>query len=106
LSRKSEIELDKPRSPTHTDLGVMDFMKWLSCLENDKNSPDNPFIIKEIVQDKYMIFYDKEILRDVIIVFKNGIPWCLYCETDDCGHIGFAVCLKQYCTRNGPIEIR
>jgi hypothetical protein len=105
LSRKSNITIEKkPLSPS-LDGGVMDFMKWLACIENNKDSPDNPFIIKEIVQDKYYIFYDKEILKDVIIVFKNGIPWCLHCETDDCGHIGFAVCLKQYCIRNDVIEL-
>ena len=80
-------------------------MKWLSCIENDEDSPDNPFIIKEIVQDKYIIFYDKEIVQDIIVFFKNCIPWCIKCETDDCGHIGFTVCLKQYCIRNGPIDI-
>jgi hypothetical protein len=105
LSRKSITELEKHRSSTYVDLGVIDFMKWLSCIEDDKDSPDNPFIIKEIVQDKYIIFYDKEILKDVIVVFKNCIPWCIQCETDDCGHVGFAVCLKQYCVRNGPIDI-
>jgi hypothetical protein len=105
LPRKSITELEKQHSSTYTDSGVIDFMKWLSCLENDKNSPDNPFIIKEIVQDKYMIFYDKEVLQDVIVVFRNCIPWCIKCETDDCGHIGFAVCLKQYCIRNGPIDL-
>ena len=73
--------------------------------ENNKFSLDNPYIIKEIAQDNYIIFYDKELLKDVIVVFKNGIPWCISCETDDCGHIGFAICLKQYCIRNGSIDI-
>ena len=105
MSRESKIALEKkPLSPS-LDGGVMDFMKWLSCIENNKDSPDNPFIIKEIVQDKYYVFYDKNILKDVIVVFKNCVPWCLHCETDDCGHIGFAVCLKQYCMRNGVIEL-
>lgn len=105
MSRKSITELEKQRPSTYTDSGVIEFMKWLSCLENDKDSPDNPFIIKEIVQDKYMIFYDKEVLQDVIVVFRNCIPWCIKCETDDCGHIGFAVCLKHYCIRNGPVDL-
>ena len=71
MSRKSITELEKQRSSAYVDLGVIDFMKWLSCMENDKDSPDNPFIIKEIFQDKYTIFYDKEILKDVIVVFKE-----------------------------------
>lgn len=104
MSRKSKTTLDnKPLSPS-LDWGVVDFMKWLSCVEN-KDSPDNPFIIKEIVQDKYYIFYDKKILKDVIVVFRNCIPWCLHCETDDCLHIGFAICLKQYCIRNSIIDM-
>jgi hypothetical protein len=105
LSRKSKTTLhEQPLSPS-LDLGVIDFMKWLSYIEYNKDSPDTPFIIKEIVQDKYIIFYDKELLKDVIVIFKNGIPWCINCEADDCGHVGFAVCLKQYCIRNGSIDI-
>jgi hypothetical protein len=103
LSRKSKSLLaDKHLSPS-LDWGVMDFMKWLSCIENNKHPHNAPFIIQEIVQDKYYIFYDKEMLKDVTVVFRDCIPWCLYCKTDDCGHVGFAVCLKQYCIRNDAI---
>ena len=91
---------------TQLDIGITDFMKWLSSLENnDNNSTDCPVFIKEFVKDRYLIFYDKELLKDVIVFFKDCIPWCNHCEADDCGHAGFAICLKQYYTRNGSIQV-
>ncbi len=81
----------------------MDFMKWLWSLKNN-NSTGSPIIVKKYVKGRYVIFYDKCLIRDIIVVFKDCIPWCNNCETDDCGHAGFAICLKQYYIRNGSIE--
>ncbi len=82
----------------------MDFMRWLSALENN-NPTGNPIEVKEIVKDKYIIFYDKDLLKDVIVVFGDYVPWCINCEEDDCGHVGFAIYLKQYYVRNGSVDV-
>ncbi len=82
----------------------MDFMRWLSALE-EEDPKNNPCIIKEIVKDKYIIFYDEHLKKDIIVIFKDCVPWCINCEVDDCGHIGFAVCLRQYYIRSGSANI-
>src|SRR5918997_2932954 len=100
LPRKTKLTLDRPVSSSYLDIGTMAFMKWLSSTEENKSSV-SPIIVKYILKDKYIIFYDGYLLKDVTVVFKDCIPWCKNCETDDCGHVGFAICLKQYYTRYG-----
>ena len=100
LSRKSRLTLDRPISSSYLDIGTMAFMKWLSSTEDNK-SADSPIVVKCILKDKYIIFYDGDLLKDVTVVFRDCIPWCNNCETGDCGHVGFAICLKQYFTRHG-----
>ena len=100
LTKKSKLTLDRPISFTHLDIGTMAFMKWLSSTEDDK-PVDSPIVVKYILKDKYIIFYDGDLLKDVTVVFSDCIPWCKNCEADDCGHVGFAICLKQYYTRYG-----
>ena len=90
LSRKSKLTLDRPISPTYLDIGTMAFMKWLSSTEDNK-SADSPIVVKYILKDKYIVFYDGDMLKDVTVVFRDCIPWCKNCEADDCGHVGFAV---------------
>jgi hypothetical protein len=31
------------------------------------------------------------------------MPWCMTCNTDDCAHVGFAICLKQDYDRNDQV---
>jgi hypothetical protein len=104
LSRKSKIMLDKPISSAHLDTGTMVFMKWLSSTENNQ-SDDSPISIKYVLKDKYMIFYDKDLSKDVTVFFRDCIPWCKCCEADDCEHVGFAICLKQYYARYGSMDV-
>ena len=104
LSRKSNVTLDRPISSTYLDIGTMAFMKWLSPTEDNK-SADSPIVVKCILKDKYIIFYDGDLLKDVTVVFRDCIPWCKNCEADDCGHVGFAICLKQYYTRYGSTDV-
>ncbi|WP_415312507.1 hypothetical protein [Candidatus Nitrosocosmicus sp. FF01] len=42
-------------------------------------------------------------LKDVIVGYREGMPWCVTCNTDDCGHVGFAICLKQNYDRDGQV---
>lgn len=95
LSRKSKLTLDRPVSSTHLDIGAMPFMKWLSATEDNK-SADSQIVVKYILKVKYIVFYDGDLLKDVIVASGDCIPWCKNCEADDCGHVGVAICLKQY----------
>lgn len=104
LSRKSKLTLDRPIYSTYLDVGTMAFMKWLSSTQDNKSS-DSPIVVKYILKDKYIIFYDGDLLKDVTVVFRDCIPWCKNCEADDCGHVGFAICLKQYYTRYGSTDV-
>ncbi len=61
----------------------MAFMKWLSSTEDNK-SADSPIVVKYILKDKYIIFYDGDLLKDVTVVFRDCIPRCKNCEADDC----------------------
>ena len=92
--------LDKPVSSTCLDIGTADFMKWLSSTENDI-SADSQINVKYVLNDKHMVFYDKDLLKDVTVLFRDCIPWCKSCEADDCEHVGFAIYLKQYYARFG-----
>ena len=104
LPRKTKLTLDRPVSSSYLDIGTMAFMKWLSSTEENK-SADSPIIVKYILKDKYIIFYDGHLLKDVTVVFRDCIPWCKNCEADDCGHVGFAICLKQYYNRHGSTDV-
>lgn len=104
LSRKSKLTLDRPILSSYLDIGTMAFMKWLSSTEENK-SADSPITVKYILKDKYIMFYDRDLRKDVPVVFRDCIPWCKNCEADDCGHVGFAICLKQYYTRCGLTDV-
>ena len=47
----------------------MAFMKWLSSTEDNK-SAESPIVVKYILKDKYIIFYDGDMLKDVTVVFR------------------------------------
>lgn len=79
------------------DMGTTEFMKWL--MSKDTNSGVSMINVKDFLENKYVILFDKSIFRNVIINYRNNMPWCIPCDTDDCGHIGFAICLKQYYDR-------
>jgi hypothetical protein len=46
-------------------------------------------VTKEDVHD---VLFDKSIPKDVIVSYRDGMPWCMTCNADDCGHVGFAIC--------------
>ena len=62
LSRKSKLTLDRPVSSSYLDIGTMAFMKWLSSTEENK-SAGSPIIVKYMLKDKYIIFYDGDLLK-------------------------------------------
>ncbi|GKS60599.1 MAG: hypothetical protein AB7U98_06160 [Candidatus Nitrosocosmicus sp.] len=83
------------------DTGTMEFMRWL--VNKDTNSGSTIIIVKDYLDNKYVILFDKSISKDVIVGYREGMPWCVTCNTDDCGHVGFAICLKQNYDRDGQV---
>ena len=83
------------------DTGTMEFMRWL--VNKDTNSGSTIIIVKDYLDNKYVILFDKSISKDVIVGYREGMPWCVTCNTDDCGHVGFAICLKQNYDRDDQV---
>lgn len=83
------------------DTGTMEFMRWL--VNKDTNSGSTIIIVKDYFDNKYVILFDKSISKDVIVGYREGMPWCVTCNTDDCGHVGFAICLKQNYDRDDQV---
>ncbi|MDN5845589.1 MAG: hypothetical protein L0H53_04865 [Candidatus Nitrosocosmicus sp.] len=92
LAWKSQIPEEDSALST-LDSGTMEFMKWL--IAKDTNSGDTLIIVKDYLDDKYVILFDKSISKDVIVSYRDGMPLCITCDADDCGHVGFAISLKQ-----------
>ncbi|TVP40147.1 hypothetical protein NARC_90053 [Candidatus Nitrosocosmicus arcticus] len=101
LSGKSHlIENNHPMSTL--DFGTMEFMKWL-MEEEDTGSKHCLIVVRDFLENKYVILFDKNISSSVIVSYRESMPWCITCDTDDCGHVGFAICLKQHYDRNDQI---
>ena len=100
LSGKSQIA-EKETVFTTLDFGTMEFMKWL--IAKDAGSGDTLIVVKDFLVNKYVILFDKSISKDVIVDYRESMPLCMSCSTDDCGHVGFAICLKQDYDRDDPV---
>ena len=100
LSGKSQL-IENDHALSTLDFGTMEFMKWLMAEET--GSKDCLIIVKDFFENKYVILFDKNISNSVIVSYRESMPWCITCDTDDCGHVGFAICLKQHCDRNDQI---
>lgn len=85
--------LGGPLFSNSLDYGTTAFMKWL-CSEN-KDSPENRIMVKDY-SNIHIILYDRGFAKHILVVNVEGIPVCKNCNSDDCSHIGFAICLKQY----------
>ena len=100
LSGKSQLT-DKETVFTTLDLGTMEFMKWL--IAKEAVSGDTLIVVKDFLVNKYVILFDKSISKDVIVDYRESMPLCMSCSTDDCGHVGFAICLKQDYDRDDQV---
>ena len=83
------------------DTGTMEFMKWL--VSKETNAGDTLVIVKDYLDNRYVILFDKSIDKDVIVNYRDGMPLCMTCNTDNCGHVGFAICLKQNFDRDDQV---
>ncbi len=80
------------------DEGVTTFGLWLNA--EDKKSSEAPVIMKEFAEGKKVVLQDNILHKDVIVTIVEGIPFCNGCRSNDCAHVGFAICAVQLANRS------
>ena len=92
---------DPPDSNGHVrrcetiDDGTEAFMHWMSSPDRKSLTSDNPIILIKFVNDVNTVLYDTSLAKEVDVNFTGGIPYCNYCKSDECAHVGFTICLEQ-----------
>jgi hypothetical protein len=52
-------------------------------------------VLIKFINDVSTILYDTTLSSNIEVKFTGGVPYCNYCKSDDCAHVGFTICLKQ-----------
>ncbi len=98
LEREIKIKIDESIEAdvknNQLDYGILCFSQWLSSKEGNATD-DLKIILKNQDDENDIKLLDVVENVEVSIVFDNGIPFCKKCNTDDCAHTGFAICVKQ-----------
>jgi hypothetical protein len=77
------------------DEGTFAFMHWMSSGDKKSLTSDNPIVLVKFVNDKHTVLYDTDKQSEIYIEIENGVPYCKRCKSDDCSHVGFAICIEQ-----------
>lgn len=77
------------------DEGTFAFMCWINSDNKKSITSDNPIVLLKFVNDKHTILYDTNLHSEVDVQIHKGVPYCKHCKSDDCSHVGFAVCIEQ-----------
>ncbi len=80
------------------DEGITTFGLWLST--EDKKSLAAPIVMKEIAEGRRVVLHDNILQKEVIVNIVEGIPFCNECRSNDCAHVGFAICAEQLTNRS------
>ena len=80
------------------DEGVVTFGLWLNA--ENKKSLAIPIIMKEFTEGKRAVLQDNNLQKEVIVNIVEGIPFCNECRSNDCAHVGFAICAEQLTNRS------
>jgi hypothetical protein len=80
------------------DEGVTTFGLWLNA--EDKKSLTTPIIMKEFAEGRRVVLQDNLLQKEVIVNIVEGIPFCNECKSNDCAHVGFAICAEQLTNRS------
>ena len=80
------------------DEGVTIFGLWLNA--EDKKSLTTPIIMKEFAEGRRVVLQDNLLQKEVIVNIVEGIPFCNECKSNDCAHVGFAICAEQLSNRS------
>jgi hypothetical protein len=83
------------------DEGISAFTLWLGV--NGKDTGTIPITMKQFrsVIDKsnnnkvIVSLQDNILQKDIHVGIVDGIPFCNGCASNDCAHVGFAVCAEQ-----------
>ena len=63
-----------------------------------KEPVEVPITMKQFTQgiNKVVVSLQDNILqKDIVVDITDGIPFCNECKSNDCAHVGFAVCAEQ-----------
>ncbi len=102
--RKSITNTNKASSAirnNNLDEGVTTFGLWLNA--EDKKSLTTPIMMKEFAEGRRVVLQDNILQKEVIVSIVEGIPFCNECRSNDCAHVGFAICAEQL-TNKSKIE--
>jgi hypothetical protein len=80
------------------DEGVITFGLWLNA--EDKKSVATPIVMKEFTEGRRAVLQDNVLQKQVIVNIVEGIPFCIECRSNDCAHVGFAICAEQLTNRS------
>ena len=77
------------------DDGTDAFMQWMNSADKKSLSSANPIVLIKFMNDVHTVLYDTTLAKEIDVESSNGIPYCNYCKSDDCAHVGFTICLEQ-----------
>jgi len=77
------------------DEGTDAFMQWMNSADKKSLSSANPIVLIKFKNDVHTLLYDTTLAKEIDVESSNGIPFCNYCKSDDCAHVGFTICLEQ-----------
>jgi hypothetical protein len=101
LGRKKSANVQLVKN-NGVDDGVVAFGLWLNSRTSGDESQQIPMSVKKFVPDTLAILYDRMLQKDVSVELVDGVPTCRECaDSNDCAHVGFAVCLEQRCKSTG-----
>jgi len=82
------------RNNNDVDEGVIAFSVWLqSSRENDSSA--TPICLEKFVPHRLVLLRDHIMHKDISVEISSGIPHCKGCNSNDCAHVGFAICAEQ-----------
>jgi hypothetical protein len=94
LNEPPDVNNQFKRCETIED-GTEAFMQWMASSDKKSLSSDNPIILIQFVNDEHTVLYDSILSKEIEVRLTEGIPYCNYCKSDECAHVGFTICLEQ-----------
>ena len=77
------------------DEGISAFTLWLGENENLAKMPITMRHFAEGIGKVAISLQDNILRKYVTVDIVEGIPFCNECKSNDCAHVGFAVCAEQ-----------
>ncbi|NOJ29511.1 MAG: hypothetical protein DA328_05010 [Nitrososphaeraceae archaeon] len=94
IRHKHDESIETDIKNNQIDYGIFCFSKWLSS-EEGNITDELKIILRNQDKENDVKLFDVDENSEVNVIFENGIPFCKKCQTDDCAHTGFAICVKQ-----------